>query len=194
MTRQMAGAQLQAEQFPVVPGHGAGVRTPGGENLLAEMYDQHGSRIYRYLLALLGNRADAEDTLQSTFLELARRPDALARIQSPGAYLFTVARRNALRLRQRSQNRKERETDGVDLLEARPMTAVDPAETERLGRAVLALPVEQREVLVLKAFEEMTFLEIAESLEISPNTAASRYRYAVEKLRTLLGGDAPASA
>jgi RNA polymerase sigma-70 factor (ECF subfamily) len=56
----------------------------------------------------------------------------------------------------------------------------------RLQRAVLALPDEQRELIALKLDGGLTFAEIASVLAISPNTAASRYRYALEKLRTSL--------
>ena len=56
----------------------------------------------------------------------------------------------------------------------------------RLESAVRALPPEQREVISLKIWGELTFDQIARTLDISPNTAASRYRYALERLRTLL--------
>ncbi len=56
----------------------------------------------------------------------------------------------------------------------------------RLESAVRALPPEQREVISLKIWGELTFDQIARTLDISPNTAASRYRYGLERLRTLL--------
>ena len=58
--------------------------------------------------------------------------------------------------------------------------------SERLQRALLALPPEQREVISLKIDGELTFAQIGEVLGMSMNTAASRYRYALDKLRTTL--------
>ena len=55
-------------------------------------------------------------------------------------------------------------------------------------RRLAGLPQEQREVIVLKIWHEHTFEEIGELLEISPNTAAGRYRYGLQKLRTCLKG------
>jgi RNA polymerase sigma-70 factor, ECF subfamily len=156
---------------------------------LARLYDQHGARAYRYLLALLGDRGMAEDALQSAFLELSRRPEALERIESPLAYLLASARNAALRDRRRGERRRQVEQTAASMriLEARDPTPQDPAETEKLEWALRQLPLEQREVIVLKALEGLTFPEIGQALGVSPNTAASRYRYALEKLRDLLG-------
>jgi RNA polymerase sigma-70 factor (ECF subfamily) len=63
---------------------------------------------------------------------------------------------------------------------------VPPDELERVNAAMQELPPEQREVIVLKFFHGMTFSEIGRVAGISPNTAASRYRYALDKLRLLL--------
>ena len=70
-----------------------------------------------------------------------------------------------------------------DLLTRRSVDELDQEDTHRaVWSALRALPTEQSEVVVLKIWEEMTFGEISQVLEISPSTAASRYRYAVEKL------------
>ena len=163
-------------------------RTGSTAERLADLYDRHGPQAYRYLLALLGNKAEAEDAVQAVFVELARKPEILDRLDSPTAYLFTAARNKALRERKRAARRREAETDAVgpQVLEFRDHSRHEPAEVERLERAVRTLPEEQREVLALKLFEDMTFAEIAASLGISPNTAAGRYRYALEKLRRVL--------
>lgn len=56
-----------------------------------------------------------------------------------------------------------------------------------IREALTDLPPEQREVVVLKVWQGRTFDEIGRLLGISPNTASSRYRYALEKLRAALG-------
>lgn len=152
---------------------------------LACLYDQLGPRVFRYLLGILGNRSEAEDVLQTVFLELLRRPAVLQQLQSPLAYVIAAARNAALRCIKQSRRRRQMET-AAHFLEARDPVLHHADEVERLERALSALPLEQREVIVLKTFEDLTFEEIGRSLKISPNTAASRYRYALEKLRHLL--------
>lgn len=66
----------------------------------------------------------------------------------------------------------------------------EESPVERAAMRCLAeLPVAQREVIVLKLWHECTFEEIGELLEVSPNTAAGRYRYGLEKLRACLKGE-----
>jgi DNA-directed RNA polymerase specialized sigma24 family protein len=62
-----------------------------------------------------------------------------------------------------------------------------PAERAAM-RCLARLPVEQREVIVLKVWHERTFQEIGELLSISPNTVAGRYRYGLQKLKACLKG------
>lgn len=155
---------------------------------LAELYDRHGPQTYRYLLVLLGNAAEAEDALQAVFVELARKPEILDRLESPTAYLIAAARNKALRERRRAARRSQAEGESVgpQVFQVRDGSRHEPAEVERIERAVMSLPEDQRQVLTLKLYEEMTFAEIGEALGISPNTAAGRYRYALEKLRRVI--------
>jgi RNA polymerase sigma-70 factor (ECF subfamily) len=78
-----------------------------------------------------------------------------------------------------------------DLSDLTTHCPVDEAEREESHRAVWsalrALPPEQAEVVVLKIWEELTFAQIGDVLQISPNTAASRYQYAMVKLTSRLG-------
>ncbi len=157
---------------------------------VAALYDEHAASVYHYLLAMLGSHAQAEDALQSVFLELVRRPGTLDGIQSPRTYLLTMARHHAARTRRSTQRRSsvEEEAGRSRLLEATATAQVDPEEAARLQQAILALPDEQREVLVLKAFEGLSHREIGLVLGVPENTVASRYRYALEKLRQQLSG------
>jgi RNA polymerase sigma-70 factor (ECF subfamily) len=75
----------------------------------------------------------------------------------------------------------------TDLLTRRLVDELDQEDTHRAVWAALrSLPTEQSEVVVLKIWEEMTFIQIAEILGIPPSTVASRYRYAIEKLTSKL--------
>ena len=147
---------------------------------LAEAYERFGPEVYRYLAVMLGCRHRAEDILQEVFLKLlrvARRdPDAL---QHRG-YVFRVGRNEAFRALAK-RRRVPPQNNGL-------LVIADPSggsEAERLAiqEALAQLPPEQREAVHLKIFMNMTFEEIADLTEVSPNTAASRYRYGLDKLR-----------
>jgi RNA polymerase sigma-70 factor (ECF subfamily) len=149
-----------------------------GVSPLADLYDQHGARLYRYALLILADAAAAEDALQEAFCRVAR-----AMSRSPGIatvpYLTATVRNecyDALRRR-----RRDLESNGP-LLEPHA-TVVCAEERLTLEAALRRLPPEQREVVYLKAFEGRTFQEIAEICRINSNTAASRYRYALDALR-----------
>lgn len=144
-------------------------------------WKQHGAKLYGYALSLLGRPEDAEDALQQVFLSLVRREDA-SPPEHLRAYLYRATRNEALRLQ-----RRRREVLGVQeeaLLVGAPQDRREIALD--VSRALAALPEEQREVAILKLYHEHTFEAIGELLEISPNTAASRYRYALIKLRESL--------
>ena len=153
----------------------------GRQAAFAELYDRHAARMLAVARVLTGSTTDAEDAVQQTFLDLYRARHALARAERPQAYAFRALRNAALRIRER-----RREAELADELPA-PASA-DGTDTAALERALARLPADQREVITLKVDAELTFAEIGRTLEISPNTAASRYRYALERLRDALGG------
>ena len=125
--------------------------------------------------------------MQEVFAAMARRGPRAIRPESGERYLRR-ATRNACFSRLRAR-RRERAVAGPNTRAW--VEAVDPATArpdERLAieRALDGLPPEQREVVHLKAYEGMTFKQIANATGVSANTAASRYRYALEKLRGVL--------
>ncbi len=139
--------------------------------------------------------ADAEDVVQTAFVKFWRRqPDAL-----PEHYplLYSTVRTTALDLLRGDGRRARREADpDADLLrEGQPYFdhGVERRETaELVEHAMETLPPEQREVLALRIWGELTFAEIAETLGESINTVASRHRYALEALRRSLKNYEPA--
>jgi RNA polymerase sigma-70 factor (ECF subfamily) len=128
--------------------------------------------------------ADAEDIVQEAFVKFWRRNHEI----NNRALLYATVRSIALDFIRRDKRRAHREA--TVLAEADP--AMEPQfelESEAqsaLAAAVSCLPHDQREVLVLKIWNELTFNEIAGALGISQNTAASRYRYALANLRKSL--------
>lgn len=130
------------------------------------------------------SRAEAEDIVQDAFVRFWRRQHSL---ENRGL-LYATIRSTALDRLRSDQRRARREATVA--LESDPhfepqFTELDDSQL-LLARAVERLPGEQREVVILKIWNELTFAEIADILEISPNTAASRYRYALAALRKTL--------
>lgn len=151
---------------------------------LAGLYDAHAESLYRFLLQLTRNEAAARDHLHDLFLKLTRhRPPTLPEDEMR-RYLFRAAyrqfidgtRRWKVWLRKHEEAAKE-----VPVLFL-PEPITEPGDAEAVEQALAELPPDQRAVVHLKIWQEMTFQEIAVALDISPNTAASRYRYAIDKL------------
>jgi RNA polymerase sigma-70 factor, ECF subfamily len=132
-------------------------------------------------------RADAEDVVQEAFVRFWRHQRNLP--GEPMALLVTSVRRAAFDLARRDGRRAVREERAGGESECDRSVALfqSPLEGEErraaLEEAMQRIPPEQREVLVLKIWGELTFEQIATELGLSPNTAASRYRYALAALR-----------
>jgi RNA polymerase sigma-70 factor (ECF subfamily) len=153
------------------------------------LYDVHAGALFGFVLNLTRNEADTRDVLQEVFLKVARRPEQLDAIRDPRAWLLRLAHHLAID-RLRRGRAGERALERVAAQPA-PLFAAssDPDEAafrSALAAALTELPAEQRAVVHLKIWEDLTFAEIAETLDIPPNTAASRYRYGIDKLQTLL--------
>lgn len=156
----------------------------GQVEAFAAIYDRFGERLYRTALRLLARPEDAEDAVQEVFVSLVRSRERLKDIEDLTAYLFASLRRAAARIAVRRARLPAETKDLEQAVDARtePFGA-SGVDEDKLERAIGALPRQQREVLALKVEGELTFSEIGRTLAVSVNTAASRYRYALEKLR-----------
>ncbi len=159
----------------------------GDERAYAELYDRFAGRLYRTALGMLGLREDAEDIVQEVYKGILQSRHRLVDVQDLTAYLFTALRRAAGRCaRRRAKNSALPEAAASALPAADDRQGRSSPCSERLERALLSLPAEQREVISLKIDGELTFAQIAQVIGVNVNTAASRYRYALEKLRAAL--------
>jgi RNA polymerase sigma-70 factor (ECF subfamily) len=146
------------------------------------LFEERAAGLILYGRAMGLSHGEAEDVLQDTFvalIKMERRPE------EPAHYCMRAFRNRALNYRRSLWRRLTRELESQRWFESGP-EATGPEESAM--RCLAGLPAEQREVIVLKIWNELTFEAIGRLLEISPNTAAGRYRYGIGKLRACLQG------
>lgn len=142
------------------------------------LYHQHGASLLVFALSICGERSCAQDAVQQVFLKLVESR-SLRNAADAKAYLFASVRNAVLN---DTKARKRNVPIDPEQIWFEPPSR-DYAAEQNLRHALRALPEDQREVIVLHIWGELTFSQIAEVLSISANTSASRYRYAIAKLR-----------
>jgi RNA polymerase sigma-70 factor (ECF subfamily) len=167
----------------------------GAERSLATLVSDHAADLYRYSYRLCGSTVDAEDLVQQTFLLAQQHLDQLRDPTAARAWLFSLLRSAYSRL-----VRKTRPSCGTDCdcqfdeLPEDDFQGLDsPFDVEALQLALNKLPDEQRLVIVGFYFEECSYQELAERLQIPLGTVMSRLARAKTQLRTLLAEKKPAS-
>jgi RNA polymerase sigma-70 factor, ECF subfamily len=161
----------------------------GDQASFAELYDLCAARCHHYLTSFLGSRDAADDVLQETFLRLVLNRRRLARVDDLMAYVFIVARNEAMRSLRRGLRREKRPLalfSGKFFVEGTSDDLCKRETAEVVSRAVSELTAEQREVIQLKVYSGLTFRQIAEIMGVPLATAATRYRTALERLREKL--------
>ncbi len=158
--------------------------------LVGRLYDAYGASLYRYAVLLLGDAGAAEDAVQQVFAILLREKP---RLEDEASYL-----RRAVRNECYSQLRRWKLWRKLFIME-KPLLEplVEAASSEErlaLEHAIRELSPEQREVIYLHVFEGLTFREIAEAAQISINTVTARHRYALARLKQLLGSTSDADS
>ena len=159
----------------------------------SKWFERYGPRLLLCARQWTRTLADAEDVVQEAFVRFWKHQRGLG--GEPLPLLLTSVRRAACD-RARGESRRtareeqvaDHEFEGGTLFE--PLREGDDRRAE-IEAALRGLPVEQRKVLVLKIWGELTFEEIARQLDIPANTAASRYRYALAGLRKELTAPVP---
>jgi RNA polymerase sigma-70 factor (ECF subfamily) len=157
---------------------------------LNELYVCYGEKMYHYLALRLGSSEDAEDVLQEAFCRLARYSVRRAIVRNPKAFVFKVLRNEANRHLARLIKQRESEQKNLGQFNCSEsvIEGQDRNAAAIVARGLAELPEDQKEIIILKIFQDFTFKEIASVCRLSVNTAASRYRYGIEKLHSLLEG------
>ena len=153
-----------------------------GVPALAGLFDLTSQRLVRYAATITRNQHDAEDAVQAALVRVASQMHFLCEADSPWPYLLRMVRNEALQIVRRKK-RWGLIANLSDLLTGRSVDELEQEESHRaVWLALRSIPSEQAEVVVLKIWEDMTFAEIGKILDVSTFTAASRYRYAMQKL------------
>jgi RNA polymerase sigma-70 factor (ECF subfamily) len=175
----------------------------GSRAALTRIYEKYKADLLLLALSLLNDKTAAEDVVHDVFLSFVRRLDGFRLTGSLKGFLLTCTANHA-----RNWNKAERVRLRVSGLSTDPAIAkpcgLDAAtqtiaeepldclvyneQLEMLSGALAELPFEQREALMLHLHGRMTFQAIARARQISTNTAKSRYRYGIDKLRSILNG------
>ena len=140
-------------------------RSQAASRAVDDLYRRHGSEVYRYALAVLGNPADAEDVTQTTFLNAYRSIEQGVRPRKPANWLLTIAS-NAIKQRFRQESSRPRHVELDD-----DVAGTSPDETgPTVGEVLTALsriPPQQRQAIVLREFEGRSYKEIAAILDVT---------------------------
>jgi RNA polymerase sigma-70 factor (ECF subfamily) len=158
----------------------------GESGAFADLYQKYRARLHQYALSLIRSRMEAEDVVHDVFVGLAKQASEGRMPRELSAYLYASVRNRCV---DRMRRKPELPLDDVEL----DLTVAPPGDEERinlrhlLNRALLALPAEQTEVVVLRTWHDLEFATIARMQGTSVNTALSRYQYGLTKLRKELG-------
>ena len=154
----------------------------GSTDALERIYEKYRKDALVLAIALLNDKSTAEDVVHDVFLSFVRSIEKFRLTGSLRGYLL-----NCIANRARNANKaKNMQTPGMDMAEAvedPPETIICNEQLEQLGSAMAQLPYEQRETIMLHFQAGMTFKKISGSLGIPVDTAKSRYRYGLDKLR-----------
>lgn len=158
------------------------------DTLLRALHDEHARPLWRYVISLTGDAAQAEDIVQETLLRAWKRPAVLdQREASARAWLFTVARNLVIDEARSARRRHETPT----AIEAMP-EPIAADETERMldgwliGDALAGLSPEHRQVIVRAYYGGLSTAELSAELGVPEGTVKSRLHYGLRALRLAL--------
>jgi RNA polymerase sigma-70 factor (ECF subfamily) len=165
----------------------------GNRDALRRIYEKYKNDLLKLAVALTNDVTVAEDVVQDVFVSFAQ---LAAKIQTRGNLKKYLATCVANRIRNRKRDRQRHEASGIDDVDyvisdaRRPeQWAILSEEMEFLSNAMAQIPYEQREVVGLYMQGGMTFRQIAKVQNASTNTIQGRYRYGLNKLRSILNSE-----
>ncbi|MHC4636048.1 MAG: RNA polymerase sigma factor [Planctomycetota bacterium] len=164
----------------------------GSEEALRRIYEKYEGYLMTVAAALLNDVNTAEDIVHDFFVWFAGSAEKLRLDRSLKGYLVTCVAnraRDEIRARKRQSCVLNNATLPSSDLNQPEFSAVSNEESQKLSLAMSQLPYEQREVIMLHLHGGMMFTQIAKLHNVSVNTIRSRYRYGLDKLRSLLDSE-----
>jgi RNA polymerase sigma-70 factor (ECF subfamily) len=165
----------------------------GRKDVLPWIYEKYKHDLVSLAAALLQDKTAAEDVVHDVFVSLLEAERKLRISQTLKGYLATAVANKARTKNKTAANRQTTSAEQIGPLQdssSSPDSSAIFGEQKRyLMHALAQLPYEQREVILLKINCGLKFKAIAKSQNVSINTVQGRYRYGIEKLRTLLNGE-----
>ncbi|MBN2590460.1 MAG: sigma-70 family RNA polymerase sigma factor [Sedimentisphaerales bacterium] len=164
----------------------------GSRDALEKIYDKYETYLITVATALLNNTHDAEDVLHDFFVSFVKSADKIKLQGSLKAYMATCVAnlaRNRMKRKQLEHVASGDDSYSEPIASGAELPAIQKEETVILNQAMYELPFEQKEIIVLHLQGNMKFTEIAKLRNTSVNTVRSRYRYGLDKLRTLLNSE-----
>lgn len=161
----------------------------GSVAALEKICRKYNSYLLTVAVGLTGDYQEAEDCLQDffiSFMESAEKIKLKGNLKSYMAVCVSNVARNRIKRRHLEPALLDQLPDESVDTETPEWLAVRSEETLQLTRALFLLPYEQRETIILRLHGNMTLNQIAKLRNVSINTIAGRYRYGIEKLRTIL--------
>jgi RNA polymerase sigma-70 factor (ECF subfamily) len=175
-----------------VPGWKNG-RWPRNDTEFERMVEAMHVPLIQYAFRILGSREDAEDIVQQVLVKAYSLGNGNGQIQNAQSYLFRMARNASYNFNRgrRIETEPIHETTGNGLENENTNTneSESLAEIYRINKLLAALPGDQAEVIRLKLYDELSFSQIGDMLEITTSTAKSRFRYGLEKLQRNLSDE-----
>ena len=163
----------------------------GSKEALQLLYEKYKDDLLGLAITLLRDRSLAEDVVHDVFVSFAGQAGTFRLSGTLKGYLSTCvanASRDKNRLKSRLDVNLEAAQETDSSLSGPMECAVNSEETRQAQQGLDRLPYEQREIIVLHLHQEMRFRHIAQTLGLSINTVQSRYRYGLDKLRSMLNG------
>lgn len=160
----------------------------GDRDAFCRLYEKYRDLLFKVAVAILRDVHRAEDVVQDVFVRFAENMGRFRLTGSLKAYL-SVCVANRARNVLASQKKERALGENRDMPTSNPgpeQQIICNEQLQQVAEAMQELPFEQRQIIALRHYSRMRIRSIAQSLEISPNTVKSRYRYGMDKLRQLL--------
>ncbi len=152
----------------------------------SDLYDNHKAALFSLAIAILGNKADAEDVLQIVFEKVWRDRANWPQVLQWRPWLLHITRNsclNQLKRVMRSKRREESVAEDYYFLE--PRSSMDSNKVDQLHHILRQLDEPSRSLVLLKLVQELTFEEIGQVLRIPASTVSTRYYETIKRLRAL---------